>query len=82
MDTGQMKLRLALNLQMEFLTDLGLINEIYIIIVITRKKENGKLNNNKRKEKRHINPSSANSAKCSNTQTIRRKFADKLFECV
>ena len=47
MDIGQMKLRLALNLQMEFLTDLGLINEIYIIIVITRKKENGKLNNNK-----------------------------------
>ena len=29
-----------------------------------------------------INPLSANSTKRSNTQTIRRQFADELFECV
>ena len=30
----------------------------------------------------NINPLSANPEKWSNTQTIRRQFADELFECV
>ena len=60
MDTGQMNLTLALNLQLGFLIDLDLINGIYTITITARKKEKSKSNNNNRKERRRSKKCSPN----------------------